>query len=150
MVPNVNGFMNYDNFAVVPTSSGNSSDFNQCDNRAIGPYLESPYSTMSQPYTPCHSDFLQQNYNFTNYENNSQPPVTMIPTASPMQLQPFGYLPFAAHPQAHYPPENELEIPLPDYAPCQGPRPWNFSYCYGFYGEPACPLVNLVDMEDFM
>lgn len=36
------------------------------------------------------------------------------------------------------------------YAPCQGPRPWNYAQCYGFYGEPPCPLVNLVDMEDFM
>lgn len=36
------------------------------------------------------------------------------------------------------------------YPPCQGPRPWNFAYCYGYYGEPACPLINMVDMEDFM
>lgn len=39
---------------------------------------------------------------------------------------------------------------IPTYAPCQGPRPWNFAYCYGYYGEPACPLINMVDMEDFM
>lgn len=36
------------------------------------------------------------------------------------------------------------------YAPCDGPRPWNYNYCYGYYGEPACPMVNMVDMEDFM
>lgn len=36
------------------------------------------------------------------------------------------------------------------YPPCHGPRPWNFAYCYGYYGEPACPLINMVDMEDFM
>lgn len=36
------------------------------------------------------------------------------------------------------------------YAPCQGPKPWNFAQCYGFYGQPACPLVNIIDMEDFM
>lgn len=37
------------------------------------------------------------------------------------------------------------------YAPCQGPREsWNFAYCYGYYGEPACPMANLIDMEDFM
>lgn len=36
------------------------------------------------------------------------------------------------------------------YAPCDGPRPWNYAYCYGYYGEPACPLINMVDMEDFM
>lgn len=38
----------------------------------------------------------------------------------------------------------------PTYAPCEGPRPWNYAYCYGYYGEPACPLINMVDMEDFM
>lgn len=36
------------------------------------------------------------------------------------------------------------------YAPCQGPRPWNFAQCYGFYGQPACPLSKIIDMEDFM
>lgn len=46
---------------------------------------------------------------------------------------------------------NDTDAPvIPTYAPCQGPRPWNFAQCYGFYGEPACPLINLVDMEDFM
>lgn len=39
---------------------------------------------------------------------------------------------------------------LVTYAPCQGPRPWNFAQCYGFYGQPACSLVNIIDMEDFM
>lgn len=36
------------------------------------------------------------------------------------------------------------------YAPCDGPRPWNYDYCYGYYGEPACPMISMVDMEDFM
>lgn len=36
------------------------------------------------------------------------------------------------------------------YAPCQGPQPWNFAQCYGFYDQPPCPLVNIIDMEDFM
>lgn len=40
--------------------------------------------------------------------------------------------------------------PTVTYAPCEGPQPWNYAYCYGYYGEPACPMMNLVDMEDFM
>lgn len=36
------------------------------------------------------------------------------------------------------------------YTPCQGPKPWNFAQCYGFYGQPACPLAEIIDMEDFM
>uniref|UniRef100_A0A182SZL1 Uncharacterized protein n=1 Tax=Anopheles maculatus TaxID=74869 RepID=A0A182SZL1_9DIPT len=37
-----------------------------------------------------------------------------------------------------------------NYAPCQGPPPWNYAYCYGYYGQEPCPFVNMVDMEDFM
>lgn len=37
-----------------------------------------------------------------------------------------------------------------NYAPCQGPPPWNFAQCYGFYGQAPCSLVNIIDMEDFM
>lgn len=37
------------------------------------------------------------------------------------------------------------------YAPCRGPRPWNFAECFGFYGEAPCQYANVaVDMEDFM
>ena len=38
----------------------------------------------------------------------------------------------------------------PSYAPCEGPKPWNFNYCYGYFGEPPCPFSNIIDMEDFM
>jgi hypothetical protein len=36
------------------------------------------------------------------------------------------------------------------HAPCQGPQPWNYAYCYGFYGEDPCQFSNVVDIEDFM
>jgi hypothetical protein len=36
------------------------------------------------------------------------------------------------------------------YPPCQGPKPWNFAQCYGYYGEAPCQYTNVVDMEDFM
>lgn len=39
---------------------------------------------------------------------------------------------------------------IKSYAPCQGPMPWNFAQCYGFYGQTACPLAEIIDMEDFM
>lgn len=35
-------------------------------------------------------------------------------------------------------------------SPCDGPQPWDYGYCYGFYGEAPCPYLNVVDMEDFM
>lgn len=56
------------------------------------------------------------------------------------------------YPSQPYSPSNEYSgyPEMSTYPPCQGPRPWNFAYCYGYYGEPACPLINMVDMEDFM
>lgn len=36
------------------------------------------------------------------------------------------------------------------YPPCQGPQPWNFAECYGYYGEAPCQFSSVVDMEDFM
>jgi hypothetical protein len=36
------------------------------------------------------------------------------------------------------------------YPPCQGPQPWNYAECYGYYGEAPCQFMNVVDMEDFM
>lgn len=130
-------------------------------------------ATMCQPYvqpSPIPSPFPNNigsvnNYNqpFTNHIDSQQQPQqppqqqqsqsnrhNPIPLYQNEVLQEYGYLPFASHPQAHFPLKNEIDIPLPEYAPCQGPRPWNYAYCYGFYGEPACPMINLVDMEDFM
>lgn len=34
--------------------------------------------------------------------------------------------------------------------PCQGPQPWSYAHCYGFYGDPPCQYVDIIDMEDFM
>lgn len=37
------------------------------------------------------------------------------------------------------------------YPPCQGPQPWNFAHCYGYYGDSVpCQFSNVIDMEDFM
>lgn len=36
------------------------------------------------------------------------------------------------------------------YPPCQGPQPWNFAQCYGYYGDAPCQFADVVDMEDFM
>lgn len=115
--------------------------------------LQSPYPNIGSvnsydqpsPYTN-HIDTQLQQHPQQPQSNRHNP----IPMYQNEVLQEYGYLPFAAHPQAHFPMKNEIDIPLPEYAPCQGPRPWNYAYCYGFYGEPACPMINLVDMEDFM
>lgn len=56
------------------------------------------------------------------------------------------YLPSAALTSSLYGDDSSMAT----YAPCQGPAPWNFSQCYGFYGQAPCSLVNIIDMEDFM
>lgn len=40
---------------------------------------------------------------------------------------------------------------IQSYPPCQGPQPWNYAQCYGYYGEAPCQFAAVgVDMEDFM
>lgn len=42
----------------------------------------------------------------------------------------------------------------PAYAPCQTVNPWNYSLCYGLYGQPEppnpCQFTQFIDIEDFM
>lgn len=52
-------------------------------------------------------------------------------------VSPFMDYPFAHHSET-------------TYAPCEGPKPWNYAHCYGYFGEPACQMMSVVDMEDFM
>lgn len=92
-------------------------------------------------------------------------PLTVLTTAEQTHSSMDYYQPpIAMHfnNDANYLPSPSLPLPPPlpsyvgdgnalvTYAPCQGPRPWNFAQCYGFYGQPACSLVNIIDMEDFM
>ena len=53
--------------------------------------------------------------------------------------------------QHTYVPSGEFYQELtPTYPPCQGPQPWNFAQCYGYYGEAPCQFADVIDMEDFM
>ncbi|KAG5670956.1 hypothetical protein PVAND_001185 [Polypedilum vanderplanki] len=39
------------------------------------------------------------------------------------------------------------------HPPCQGPQPWNYAHCYGYFGDEPCQFSNftsVIDMEDFM
>lgn len=42
----------------------------------------------------------------------------------------------------------------PAYAPCQTASPWNYSLCYGYYGQHQppnpCQFTQFIDIEDFM
>lgn len=81
-------------------------------------------------------DFISLNTNCEpNYDDFSNANANALVSPPPSQ-----YLPNVEQPYH----------PLAGVAPCQGPRPWNFAQCYGFYDEPACPLLNMIDMEDFM
>ena len=46
--------------------------------------------------------------------------------------------------------ENYFIENVQTYPPCQGPQPWNFAHCYGYFGDAPCQFANVIDMEDFM
>lgn len=50
--------------------------------------------------------------------------------------------------------ENGQLYANPAYAPCQSVSPWNYSLCYGFYGQQQssnpCQFTQFIDIEDFM
>lgn len=84
-------------------------------------------------------------------QQQAAPPPIYQPYVQQHQQQQQVHPPVAA-PQQMAPAYMEQSYPLPDYPPCVGPPggPWNFGYCYGFYGEAPCPYVDVIDMEDFM
>lgn len=46
---------------------------------------------------------------------------------------------------------NYFDQGIPTYPPCLGPQPWDYGYCYGYYGDGTpCQFSGVVDMEDFM
>ncbi|XP_058813465.1 protein similar [Topomyia yanbarensis] len=96
--------------------------------------LQSPYN-VSPPGTPAVSNTGYSCQQPTPYQPYMQEHVS--PPVAPLSMAP-AYM--------------EQPYPLPNYPPCQGPPggPWNYGYCYGFYGEAPCPYVDVIDMEDFM
>lgn len=81
----------------------------------------------------------QQNVqSYQNYSNQAA-----MPSAST-------YFNQSVVPSGEFPNGNYFIDNAQTYPPCQGPQPWNFAQCYGYYGEAPCQFANVVDMEDFM
>lgn len=103
-------------------------------------------------YEAVNSEFYYQQTQIHEMKSNSNQQMYVNSAQIPEQMeyienyQPLISTQFASN-QTYF---DENNVTMHSYAPCQGPRPWNFAQCYGFYGEPACPLVNIIDMEDFM
>lgn len=157
MVPTMNGFQCSNN----STTCYLNDCIAECGDSNL--YYQQQQQELFAVHPPLHaiyqpiSELLPMNSKDPHYTQHCDPVPQQAMHIAPIvanhdRVHHFTQLPFAmtAHPDAHFPNKHEIDIPIPEYAPCQGPRPWNYSYCYGFYGEPACPLVNLVDMEDFM
>lgn len=89
--------------------------------------------TTSEQQTHTGIDYYQQPNVHSMHFNANYLPQTHSQSQSQSPQQPYG--------------DGNAMV---SYAPCQGPRPWNFAQCYGFYGQPACSLLNIIDMEDFM
>lgn len=86
-----------------------------------------------------------------HFESNNQPlpsyqsfPIqTVVPPMNNFYNQ-------VVEPAVQHPVANYFTDHVQAYPPCQGPQPWNFAPCYGYYGEAPCQFANVVDMEDFM
>lgn len=96
-----------------------------------------PEHILAMATTPLTADPMQKSMDY--YQ---QPPTQM----EYIRDESSSYLPSAALTSSLYGEDSSMAT----YAPCQGPAPWNFSQCYGFYGQAPCSLVNIIDMEDFM
>lgn len=106
----------------APVNYYNDSVPNMYDNSMI--YENSNVPPFNQDYNVQYSDYQLHANNQMIYQNNVQQ--TYVPSGEFYQ-----------------------EI-TPTYPPCQGPQPWNFAQCYGYYGEAPCQFADVIDMEDFM
>lgn len=104
------------------------------------PYSQ-PVNRQTHPHVPSELEFPMQMTDSSAFHAPSMPNVKM------RNSNLFGATSFDANVRTLS--TTTLAEPLNGYAPCQGPRPWNYAQCYGLYGEPACPLVNIIDIEDF-
>lgn len=114
---------------------------NSYNNSHNGLAYSQPVHMQTHPHVPAELEFPPQMTDSTAFHAPSMPNVKM------RNSNLFGATSYDANERSR---STTLAEPLNGYAPCQGPRPWNFAQCYGSYGEPACPLVNIIDIEDFM
>lgn len=100
------------------------------------------------------------NFYYANYDDGVVP--TNFQPSNHQQMQNYQNYPdqntgqqvggfyYPVEPTAGYSGANYFTDTAQTYPPCQGPKPWNFAECYGYYGEAPCQFANVVDMEDFM
>lgn len=128
---------------------------NQCEYyNDLAPNLVIP---QMQNYVESGNYYFSNNYDDSvvppNYYNaNNQQEVQAFQNFSnPNEMQPTtAYFPHSVDQTAGFSGGNYFIDNAQTYPPCQGPQPWNFAQCYGYYGEAPCQYTNVVDMEDFM
>ena len=82
------------------------------------------------------------------YENTGQQMQNYQSYSQPMQST--AYFNQSANQTAEFSGGNYFIDTAQTYPPCQGPQPWNYAQCYGYYGDAPCQYADVVDMEDFM
>lgn len=87
------------------------------------------------------TNYYENNLHMQGYQNYPENVATMQQTATFNQQ----VAPCTSYPAGAY-----FTDVAQTYPPCQGPQPWNYAECYGYYGEAPCQFMNVVDMEDFM
>ena len=120
--------------------SNNGVNFNSFDDSVVPSnfYENNNESTSFQSYQ------LQQqrNYSLANFNSNVTESVANI--NSTPTLNSYSSTIYATN--YNYTNAESLQT----HPPCDGPQPWNFAQCYGYYGDAPCQFANVIDMEDFM
>lgn len=124
------------------------------------------YNNMPHQVLPQLQNYVENNASNLNYGNHYEDcvvPSNQFENSNSQHMQ--SYPNYSNH--VEMPPQNAYYEPsfsqngaftdgnyftdnMQTYPPCQGPQPWNFAQCYGYYGEAPCQFSNVVDMEDFM
>lgn len=108
-----------------------------------------------QNYAEIESSNFYYNNNFddgvvpSNHCENNGPQMPCYQNY-PNPIQGTAYFDQSANQNAGFSGGNYFIDAAQTYPPCQGPQPWNFAQCYGYYGEAPCQYADVVDMEDFM
>lgn len=99
-------------------------------------------------YSNNYEDGVVPSNSYENYDNSVQQMQTYQSYCNPMESS--AYFEQSVNQGAGYSGGNYFTDTPQTYPPCQGPQPWNFAQCYGYYGEAPCQYADVVDIEDFM
>lgn len=126
--------------------SANQCEYNNVQPNQAIPSVQAFADNGNYYYGAAYDDgVVPSNY----YENNNQQ-MQCYPNYPEQNATAVAFTQQGVNMNANYSGANYFTDVAQTYPPCQGPQPWNYAECYGYYGEAPCQFMNVVDMEDFM